>query len=148
MSKFGQNKGNKKTAAADKSEPIHILLADDHALMRQALIDLLHSQEDLMVVAQASTGREAVQKATECKPQVVLMDVSMPQMNGIDATAQILNKLPNTRIIGLSMHNDSHILKTMLDAGASEILTKSAISDKLVDTIRRSGCERHVQIPG
>lgn len=135
MSKFGQNKVHKQTGAADKSDPIHILLADDHALMRQALVNLLHSQECFKVVAQASTGREAVQKATECKPHVVLMDVSMPEMNGIDATEHILNKLPDTRIIGLSMNNDPYTRGKMLSAGANAYLDKTDLPGQLVEII-------------
>lgn len=135
MTKFGQNKATKQTAAADKSDAIHILLADDHALMRQALVELLHSQKDLMVVAQASTGREAVQKATECIPDVVLMDISMPEMNGIDATALIHKKLPDTRIIGLSMNNDSYTRGKMLSAGANAYLDKTDLPGKLVEII-------------
>jgi DNA-binding NarL/FixJ family response regulator len=136
MTEFGQNKANKQTVAFNKSGPIQILLADDHSLMRRALVDLLHGQKDLRVVAQASTGREAVKKATECKPHVVLMDVSMPDMNGIDATAQIRNKLPDTRIIGLSLNNDSYTRGKMFNAGANAYLDKAELFDKLVHIIK------------
>ena len=137
MTRSGQNAANKRNVASHDSSHIHILLADDHALMRQALTDVLEMQDGFMVVAQASTGGQAVQLASKYKPHVVLMDVSMPEMNGIDATAQIRNKLPNTRIIGLSMNNDSYTGEKMISAGADAFLTKTKLSGRLVQIIRR-----------
>lgn len=137
MNKLREKQSDKQTAAVGEIGLVRILVTDDHALMRRALLGLLQSQEDFKVVGQAVNGREAVQLATKLKPYVVLMDISMPEMNGFDATAQICNKLPGTRIIGLSTHNDSHTMQKMLDAGASAYLTKQALSEKLVDTICR-----------
>lgn len=137
MNILREYKADQQITEAVEYGPIHILLADDHPMMRQALVTFLETQEDFKVVGQAENGREAVQLAKDLKPHVVLMDVSMPEMNGLDATAYIRNDFPDTRIIGLSSHNDSHTLQTMLRAGASEYLTKSDIYDKLADTIRR-----------
>jgi DNA-binding NarL/FixJ family response regulator len=137
MNKFRDNEPDKQTAASGESGPIRILIADDHALMRQAVIGLLQSQKDLNVVAQAVNGCEAVRLAKELKPRVVLMDVSMPEMNGFDATAHIRNDSGDIRIIGLSMHNDSHTMQNMLDAGASAFLVKTDLSSNLAQIIRR-----------
>lgn len=137
MKIFRKYKADKQIAEAVEYSPIHILLADDHPMMRRALVAFLETQEDLKVVGQAANGRQAVQLAKDLKPHVVLMDVSMPEMNGFDATVYISNDFPDTRVIGLSSHSDSLTEQTMLNAGASEYLSKSDIYDKLVDTIRR-----------
>jgi PAS domain S-box-containing protein len=118
-------------------EQIHVLLADDHKLMREALAKLLQDQKSLAVVGQAVNGREAVHLATTLKPHVVLMDVTMPELDGIEATTQIKGICPEIRIIGLSMHNDPDTQKKMMDAGASAYLTKTDAPDTLVETIRR-----------
>lgn len=137
MNLLREYKADQQIAKAVEFGPIHILLADDHPMMRRALVAFLETQEDLKVVGQAANGRQAVQLAKDLKPHVVLMDVSMPEMNGLDATVYIRNDFPDTRVIGLSSHNDSQIEKTMLNAGASEYITKSDIYDKLVDAIHR-----------
>lgn len=135
MTKLKKNKISKQGATANKSDPIRVLLADDHALMRQVLVDLIHSQKDFIVEAQASTGHEAIQMANRYKPHVVLMDVSMPVMNGIDATAQIRKKHPDICIIGLSLNYDFYTKEKMLSAGANAVLDKANSFDILYQKI-------------
>jgi PAS domain S-box-containing protein len=118
-------------------DQIRILLADDHELIREALAKMLHGCKELTVVGQATDGHEVVQLAAKLKPDVILMDVAMPKIDGFEATAQITGSLPDIRIIGLSMHNDVDTRQKMLAAGASAYLTKTGSPDILVDTIRQ-----------
>jgi PAS domain S-box-containing protein len=115
-----------------------ILLADDHAVMRKGLSILLEDIDDFQVVAEAADGRQAVRLASELKPDVILMDISMPEMDGIEATAEIHQLLPNIRIIGLSMHDDPGTKDRMIKAGAAAYIYKASPAEKLIDTIR--GC--------
>jgi PAS domain S-box-containing protein len=123
-------------AAAAAGPPISVLLADDHELMREGLLKLLQGQNDINVVGVAADGREAVRLAAQLKPKVVLMDVSMPVMDGIEATAHISKLLPAARIIGLTMHQDPAIRQAMLNAGACVCLSKSGSPEELVKNMR------------
>jgi DNA-binding NarL/FixJ family response regulator len=116
---------------------IRILLADDHELMREALAKMLHDCKKLTVVGQATDGCEVVQLAAKLKPDLILMDVAMPNLDGLEATAQITRDLPDIRIIGLSMHNDADTRQKMLAAGARAYLTKTDSPDILLNTICR-----------
>ncbi len=118
-------------------EQIRVLLADDHKMMREALANLLQGHKSLTIVGQAVNGHEAVKQAAQLKPDVILMDVTMPELNGFEATAQITRENPDIRIIGLSMHNESDTHQKMFDAGVSAYLTKTDASDILVETILR-----------
>lgn len=118
-------------------EQIRVLLADDHKLMREALAKLLQGRKELTIVGQAINGLEAVQLAAKLKPHVILMDVTMPELNGFEATAQITRDNPDIRIIGLSMHNDDNTRQKMFNAGASAYLTKTDSPDVLIGTILR-----------
>jgi CheY-like chemotaxis protein len=120
-----------------EGDQIRILLADDHELMREALAKMLHDCKKLTVVGQATDGNEAVQLAAKLKPDLILMDVTMPNIDGITATAKIKGDLPDIRIIGLSMHNDADTGQKMMDAGASAYLTKTGSPDILLETICR-----------
>jgi signal transduction histidine kinase/CheY-like chemotaxis protein len=124
--------------ALEHNGKIRILLADDHVVMRDGLAGILRNQPDLEVVAQAQNGIEAVQMADQTVPDVILMDITMPQMDGIDATKKILKKYPRTRIIGLSMHDDSSIEERMRYAGACAYIYKAAPADELLQAIRMS----------
>jgi two-component system response regulator NreC len=115
---------------------IRIILADDHKLMREGLKSLLNQQQDITVIAQADTGREAVQMAEEMVPDVVVMDVSMPDLNGIDATRQIISRVPKTRVIGLSMHSDRQFVVEMIRAGAAGYMVKDSAFEELATAIR------------
>ncbi|MBI3194703.1 MAG: response regulator transcription factor [Ignavibacteriae bacterium] len=108
-----------------------IILADDHQLFREGLRSLLVNELHYNVVAQVSDGRSAVQTAKEMKPDLVIMDFSMPDMNGAEATRKILEHQPQIKIIALSMHTDSKYISEMLSAGASGYLLKDSAVDEL-----------------
>ena len=114
---------------------IRVLIADDHKIMLAGLRSLLEKQNDIDVVAEAENGRKAVQKAQETKPDVVVMDVSMPDLNGIEATTQIIESVPETRVVALSMHSDKRFVLGMLRAGAAGYLLKDCASQELANAI-------------
>ncbi len=114
---------------------IRVLIADDHKIMLAGLRSLLEKQTDIEVVGEADNGRKAVQMAQEQNPDVVVMDVSMPDLNGIEATKQIIESLPETRVIALSMHSDKRFVMGMLRAGASGYLLKDCASQELANAI-------------
>jgi DNA-binding NarL/FixJ family response regulator len=115
---------------------IRILLADDHTVVRKGFRMLLSAQPDLEVVGEARNGREAVEQTELTQPDVVIMDVSMPELNGIEGTRRIADASPRTRILALSMHRDSVYVREMLRAGARGYLVKDADDDALLDAIR------------
>ena len=115
---------------------IRILLADDHRVLRAGLRLLLERHAGLQVVGEASNGREAVEAAAELNPDVVVMDVAMPVLNGIDAAAQIANRFPHIATIVLSMHSDERYLLRALNAGARGYLLKDSAEAELVQAIR------------
>jgi len=115
---------------------IRILLADDHKITRQGLRSLLEKQPDMEVVAEAEEGRTAVRLVRELVPNVVIMDVSMPDLNGMEATRQIVGEFPNVKIIALSMHSDSLFVTEMLRSGASGYLLKDCAFEELERAIR------------
>jgi DNA-binding NarL/FixJ family response regulator len=114
---------------------IRVLIADDHKIMLAGLRSLLEKQTDFEVVGEADNGRKAVQMAQEKTPDVVVMDVSMPDLNGIEATMQIIESLPKTRVVALSMHSDKRFVMGMLRAGASGYLLKDCASQELANAI-------------
>jgi len=114
---------------------IRVLIADDHKIMLAGLRSILEKQTDFEVVGEADNGRKAVQMAQEKKPDVVVMDVSMPDLNGIEATKQIIESLPETRVIALSMHSDKRFVMGMLRVGASGYLLKDCASQELANAI-------------
>lgn len=115
---------------------IRILLCDDHAVIRRGLRLVLEQHEDFEVVGEASDGREAVQKAEELKPDIVVLDITMPNMNGIEAARQITAKQPAISIIVLSMHADEAFVLKALKAGARGYVLKEASEGDLVQAIR------------
>jgi len=115
---------------------ITILLVDDHKIVFESLQSLLDEQPDMRVVGWAENGRDAVAKVKELEPAVVIMDVAMPGLNGIEATQQITRHYPETKIIALSMHAEKQFVTGILSAGASGYLTKNCSSDELVNAIR------------
>ena len=114
---------------------IRILLADDHQIMRQGLRSLLEKERGMEVVAEADDGRMAVTLARKYSPDVVLMDITMPSLNGIGATRQILEECPDTRVIGLSVHPDREYVDGMLKAGASGYLLKNCALKDVVAAV-------------
>ena len=115
---------------------ITIILADDHAVVRSGLRMLLDAQSDMRIVAEASNGREARELLQSMKPAVVLMDIMMPEMNGIEATRRIKREFENTAVLALTMYEDEQYFLEMLKAGASGYVPKRAAPDVLVSAIR------------
>jgi len=117
-------------------KPIKIIVADDHRIIRQGVGMLLNAQPDMQVVGEAGNGREVLRQAKELLPDVVIMDVSMPELNGIEATQRLLCAAPEVKVIALSMHSDSQFVLNMLKSGASGYLLKECCHEELVRAIR------------
>lgn len=115
--------------------PTRILLADDHTLMRQGLRHILESRDEFDIVAEASSGIEAIEAARQHKPDVAVIDVAMKEMNGIEATSQILKCSPNTAVLILSMYSDERYVLRAVKAGARGYLLKNSAGDELIEAI-------------
>lgn len=115
---------------------IRILLADDHGVVRRGLRNLLEEEADLRVVGETCNGMEAVKLAEELEPDVILMDIAMPLLNGIDATSQITKRLPDAKVIILSMHADEGYLTRSLTSGAKGYLLKDSAEEDLIRAVR------------
>lgn len=117
---------------------IRILLADDHKMIRDGVRGLLQQEPDFEVVAEAADGQAAVELTDRTHPDVVVMDVSMPRLNGVEATAQIKRRDPHVSVIGLSMHESKQVERAMRQAGSSAFVRKDEAADVLIGTIRRA----------
>jgi len=115
---------------------IRILLADDHAVVRQGFKMILGAQPDMEIVGEAGNGREALELASSLKPDLVVMDVAMPELNGIEATRRMAETAPHTRVLALSMHKDSVYVREILRAGARGYLLKDSVAADLVSAVR------------
>jgi len=115
---------------------IKIILVDDHELMRNGLRTLLEREGDIEVVGEAENGRKALELVAEFRPDVVVMDITMPEMSGIVATSRICQDYEGTRVLGLSMHPAGNMVGEMLKAGAVGYMTKNCAADELVTAIR------------
>lgn len=115
---------------------ITVLLADDHAMVRDGLCYLLEAAGDIQIVALASNGKEAVAQALIHSPDVAVLDVSMPVMDGIEATKQICERVPQTRVVTLSMHHTPGYVQRALNAGALGYVLKDAAGDELIAAVR------------
>jgi two-component system response regulator NreC len=115
---------------------IRILLADDHSLVRQGFSMILGAEADMEVVGQAGNGREAIEMAEKLLPDLVIMDVTMPELNGIEATRRLAASLPRTRVLALSMHKDSAYVREILRAGARGYLLKDSGDADLLKAVR------------
>ena len=115
---------------------LRILLADDHELLRQGLRTLIEDQSGWQVCGEATTGREAVAKARELKPDIVVMDFTMPELNGMEATRQIRAALPRTQVLLLTMHESEELVREVLAAGARGYVLKSDAGRVLVDALK------------
>jgi PAS domain S-box-containing protein len=124
-----------KPPVSPQSGEIRVLFADDHKVMRQGLIKLVSGKPGIQVAAEAANGREAVERARQFRPDVVVMDISMPEMDGIEATRRIKAELPGVRVIGLSMHEDEQLARTLREAGAEALINKAASSAELLKAI-------------
>jgi two-component system response regulator NreC len=115
---------------------VRVLIVDDHAIVRDGVRMILEAQPDIEVIGEASDGREALEAARQLSPGVVLMDIAMPGMNGLEATAAIRHDLPDVQVLILTMHEDYEYFFEVLRAGASGYVLKGASSDDLVSAIR------------
>jgi DNA-binding NarL/FixJ family response regulator len=114
-----------------------VVLVDDHALVRQSLADLLGREADIAVVGEVSYGGQAIEAVKTHRPQVVVMDVNLPRLNGVQATRIIKSLQPGLVVIGVSVHDDAATRQAMLDAGASAYLSKDRPVETLVEMIRK-----------
>jgi CheY-like chemotaxis protein len=137
---FGQPAG-KQHAITEQSSVIkgisetRVMFVDDHQVMRQGLIRLVVSQPGIKVVGEAANGREALDLARLIRPDLIIMDVSMPEMDGIEATRRIKAEMPQIRVIGLSMHDDVQITREMLNAGTETMVSKTASAAEIIKVI-------------
>ena len=115
---------------------IRVLLADDHNIVREGLMSLLEKEPDIDIVAMADNGRTAVQLAGEMKPNVAVLDIAMPEMNGIEATRRISQDVPEIKVLALSMHSARRFVTEALSAGAKGYLLKDCAAEELVRAIR------------
>jgi len=116
---------------------ITVLLVDDHTIIRQGLRLLIEADGDIEIVGEAKTGREAVQMATTLRPEIIVMDIAMPLLNGLQATRQILKTLPLTRILILSAHSDPEYIEQVVKVGAMGYLVKQSSGEIVADAIRQ-----------
>ncbi len=128
------NSRKRQPAAAGRT--IGVLIADDHRIFREGLTGVLESCPDIRVVGEAEDGDQAVRLARQLEPDVVIMDISMPRMNGIEATRRLVSEQPQVKVIGLSMHEEDDVARAMKDAGAVTYLTKDGPSENLLQAIR------------
>lgn len=124
-----------------------VLLVDDHALVRRGFRRMLEDEPSFEVVGEASDGLEAVKRAEELHPKVIVMDCALPQMNGIEATRQILKSMPETAVLMLSMHSEDTLVKQALEAGARGYILKNAMDLDLVNAIKQVAAGKTVLDP-
>lgn len=125
---------------------MRVLLVDDHRIMREGLRAILE-REGMTVVAEAETGRGALAMAARHRPDVVIMDISMPDLNGVDATRQLLSETPSASVIGLSMNGDRKFVRAMLAAGAAGYVLKTSAKEELLQAIRETANGRKYVSP-
>lgn len=121
------------------ADPIRILIADDHTIFRSGLKLLLNSEPDMQIVGEVEDGEGAIRLAGELRPDVILMDIGMPKVNGIEATRQIHETYPEVHILVLTMHRSEEYFFQMLSAGASGYILKAADTDQLISAVRTVG---------
>lgn len=112
-----------------------VLVVDDHAMFRQGIRALLEGCEDVEIVGEATEGREAIEKVLQLAPQVVLMDIAMPVMGGLEATRRIQKESPNTKVLVLTQYEDSEYILSLLRAGAKGYISKTATASELISAI-------------
>ena len=115
---------------------IKVLIVDDHAMFRQGIRALLEGYEDVEIVGEATEGMEAIEKVLQLAPQVVLMDIAMPVMGGLEATRRIQKESPNTKVLVLTQYEDSEYILSLLRAGAKGYISKTATASELISAIR------------
>jgi DNA-binding NarL/FixJ family response regulator len=120
----------------EKPARISVLIADDYAIVRTGVRLILEGESDIEVAGEARNGREALELARRLEPNVILMDISMPELSGIDATREVTSSMPQTRVLGLTMHEDDRYFFELLQAGASGYVVKGASPEELLSVIR------------
>jgi len=132
----------KTEASSAGSRKISVVVADDHPVLRHGLAKLLEEQPDIQVLGEAGDGEMVIELARKLKPDVILMDVSLPIINGFEATRQIVFEFPKVRVIGLSMHEEAEMAESMYRAGAAAYLTKGGPIEPLIAAIRAEAAEQ------
>jgi DNA-binding NarL/FixJ family response regulator len=127
--------------------PIRVLLVDDHQILRAGVRAMIEEHRDLMVIAEASSGEEAVLQARRCRPDVVVMDVRLPGMSGIEATRRIVEQDPDAHVLVLTMDAPEDVLLDVFEAGASGYLRKAGAAPRVVDAIRAAASGKVVADP-
>ena len=122
---------------------VNIILADDHTLFREGLLSILNAELEFNVIAQADNGREVVKLARKEAVDVIVMDIAMPELNGIEATRQVVQENPEIKVVALSMHSDRHFVTGMLKAGAKAYLLKDCAGSELIRAIREVLLDRY-----
>lgn len=125
------------SAAKKEKDRTSILLVDDHPIMRQLISAALDEEADIAIIGEAADGKEAIDKARQLRPDLILMDLSMPRIDGIEATHIIHAEFPHIRIIGLSLHQEENRTTKMLEAGAATFVCKDELFEKLIAVIRQ-----------
>jgi CheY-like chemotaxis protein len=137
----GQGLVDAPPAADEAPQRVRVLLADDHELVRNSLARLLDAQSDLEVIGEANSGERAIELTKLLEPDVVIMDVTMSGVGGIEATRRIFAEHPHSRVVGLSMHESDQVARAMKDAGAYDYLAKSSPANHLLDAIRKAAAD-------
>jgi len=127
---------------------IRIIIADDHKIVRDGLSGLIRTQKDMEIIGEADNGMTAVKLASELSPDIVIMDVSMPDLNGIEATRKIVSAVPNSNVIALSMHSDRRFVLGMLEAGVKGYVIKDSAFAELAGAIRAVSANKSYLSPG
>jgi Response regulator containing a CheY-like receiver domain and an HTH DNA-binding domain len=132
-----------KVGKRSLTKKLRIILADDHTILRQGLRALINMQSDMEVVAEAANGVEAIEKTKQVLPDVVIMDIGMPEMDGAQATGLLKRELPQIKVLALTVQEDTSYLSQMLKAGASGYVLKRAAADELINAIRMVAAGGH-----
>jgi len=135
------------SATEKEADRICVLLVDDHPVMRQLISSTLEDEADIAIIGEAADGKEAIQKARQLRPDLILMDFSMPGIDGIEATRIIHAELPAIRIIGLSLHQEENRTAKMLEAGAATYVCKDELFENLVTAIRQESSPNRDRSP-
>ena len=134
--------GSRRERDSQSMKKLRVLIADDHQIVREGLRRLIDSQPDMSVVGEAVNGKEALAQAAALKPEVVVMDLSMPEMNGLQATARLTAAYPGIRVVALTAHEDESYLRQLCKAGAAGYVLKHSSSDELIKAISTCGQRR------